>query len=485
MVLAASIGASKTKLGVCDLAGAALAETGLDVDTTLGPEVVLRTVAERLDRLREKADQPVRGVGVCVPGPVDVATGTVLESPLLPGWGGVPITLGVTGVPVLVDNDVNALTLAEAAVRPGVTDLVHVKVSTGIGAGIIAGGVLQRGARGAAGEIGHNPVADGGGVVCRCGNLDCLEAVASGAALVAALRAAGREVADVPGVVALVRAGDPEAVALVPARREAHRRGARGRGEPVEPAGGGVRRRPGRGVRAAAGRGARAGLPARRRAGHPRARHRAERARAGRGRRGLCGDGVGRGALAAGGRRGAGDDLRLAAAFLPTTDELWAGGRSPFVTARHSAQMETTDDHVRHRHHRRRPPRRTRSRAANVALWTLQVLLAAVYAFSAFGKLTAEAQNVAGFQAMGLGNTGMYIIGSLELAGAIAMFIPRLTGLAATCFVALMIGAVTTTLAIGGGVLAVIPATVLVLAAVVAWGRRDSTRRLIHDVTGR
>jgi uncharacterized membrane protein YbaN (DUF454 family) len=65
------------------------------------------------------------------------------------------------------------------------------------------------------------------------------------------------------------------------------------------------------------------------------------------------------------------------------------------------------------------------------------------------------------------------------------MFIPRLTGLAATCFVALMIGAVTMTLAIGGGALAVIPATVLVLAAVVAWGRRDSTRRLIHDVTGR
>jgi DoxX-like family len=86
---------------------------------------------------------------------------------------------------------------------------------------------------------------------------------------------------------------------------------------------------------------------------------------------------------------------------------------------------------------------------------------------------------------MGLGNTGMYIIGSLELAGAIAMFIPRLTGLAATCFVALMIGAVTATLAIGGGVLAVIPATVLVLVAVVAWGRRDSTRRLVRDITGR
>ena len=127
-------------------------------------------------------------------------------------------------------------------------------------------------------------------------------------------------------------------------------------------------------------------------------------------------------------------------------------------------------------------PTRTTSRTANIGLWTLQVLLAAVYAFSALGKLTAEAQNVAGFEAMGLGNTGMYIIGSLELAGAIAMFVPRLTGLAALCFVALMIGAVILTAAIGGGLLVLIPATVGVVAAIVAWGRRDSTRRLVEQL---
>jgi len=126
---------------------------------------------------------------------------------------------------------------------------------------------------------------------------------------------------------------------------------------------------------------------------------------------------------------------------------------------------------------------RTPSRAAGAGLWTLQVLLAAVYAFSAFGKLTAEAQNVAGFEAMGLGAPGMYIIGTLELAGAIAMFVPALTGLAATCFVALMIGAVTLTWMIGGGALVAIPATVGVVAAVVAWGRRDSTRRLVARLT--
>ena len=113
-------------------------------------------------------------------------------------------------------------------------------------------------------------------------------------------------------------------------------------------------------------------------------------------------------------------------------------------------------------------PRRTRSRAATSGCGRCRFCSPPCTRFRR-SAASAEAQNVAGFQAMGLGNTGMYIIGSLELAGAIAMFVPRLTGLAATCFVALMIGAVTMTLAIGGGVLAVIPAVVLVLAAVVAW----------------
>lgn len=58
------------------------------------------------------------------------------------------------------------------------------------------------------------------------------------------------------------------------------------------------------------------------------------------------------------------------------------------------------------------------TRAASIGLWMLQVLLAAVYAFSASGKLSGDAQNVAGFEAMGLGVPGMYLIGALELAGA-------------------------------------------------------------------
>lgn len=124
----------------------------------------------------------------------------------------------------------------------------------------------------------------------------------------------------------------------------------------------------------------------------------------------------------------------------------------------------------------------TSTRVANAGLWTLQILLAAVYLFSAYGKLTADPQNVAGFEAMGLGAPGMYFVGAVELIGAIGLLIPRVAGLAAACFVVHMTLAVIITLAIGGGVLAVIPAVVLVLVAIVAWGRRSSTAALVAQV---
>ena len=74
-------------------------------------------------------------------------------------------------VPVLVDNDVNVMALGErGAYLPDVDDLIFVKVATGIGAGIISGSRLQRGAQGTAGDLGHVRVSSGEGVMCRCGN---------------------------------------------------------------------------------------------------------------------------------------------------------------------------------------------------------------------------------------------------------------------------------------------------------------------------
>ena len=119
-------------------------------------------------------------------------------------------------------------------------------------------------------------------------------------------------------------------------------------------------------------------------------------------------------------------------------------------------------------------------RAANAALWVLQVLTAALFVFAAVPKLTADPMAVAGFAAIGFSPTGMYVIGTLEILGAVALLIPVLCGLAALCQVALMIGAVTTTLIFfGGGPALVVPAAVLVVVSVLAWARRHTLADLV------
>jgi predicted NBD/HSP70 family sugar kinase len=103
----------------------------------------------------------------------------------------------------------------------GVRDLLMVKASTGIGVGIVSGGALQRGSLSAAGELGHIPICDGTGVLCRCAQTDCLEAVAGGWAIVGALQQLGRDVRHVRDVVAIALKGDPEALGMI---RDAGRR---------------------------------------------------------------------------------------------------------------------------------------------------------------------------------------------------------------------------------------------------------------------
>ena len=109
----------------------------------------------------------------------------------MPGWDNydVPAHLSTAlGGPVLVDNDVNLMALGEhATMYPDVEHMIFVKVATGIGAGIISGGRLHRGAQGAAGDLGHVAALHGDGIPCTCGNVGCLEAVASGPAIVARL----------------------------------------------------------------------------------------------------------------------------------------------------------------------------------------------------------------------------------------------------------------------------------------------------------
>ena len=125
-------------------------------------------------------------------------------------------------------------------------------------------------------------------------------------------------------------------------------------------------------------------------------------------------------------------------------------------------------------------PTTTRPRTARWALVALQVLLAAVYLFSAFGKISLDPMVVQGFAMMGIGPGLTVTIGVIELAAAIGLLIPRIAGLAATGCVALMIGAVVSTLATLGGAMVLLPAVVLVAVAVVAWVRRHETVALLR-----
>jgi predicted NBD/HSP70 family sugar kinase len=164
----------------------------------------------------------VRGVGLGVPGPVAFATGEPVNPPIMPGWDGfsIPGWFGRYGAPVLVDNDVNIMAIGEHWCHWRDTEhLLFVKVGTGIGCGIVAGRVIHRGAQGAAGDIGHIRVA-GDDVMCRCGNVGCLEAVAGGQALAQRLTEQGFEASNSRDVVGLVRTGVPQAVRMV---REAGR----------------------------------------------------------------------------------------------------------------------------------------------------------------------------------------------------------------------------------------------------------------------
>ncbi|MBW0104910.1 DoxX family protein [Pseudonocardia sp. KRD291] len=117
-------------------------------------------------------------------------------------------------------------------------------------------------------------------------------------------------------------------------------------------------------------------------------------------------------------------------------------------------------------------------RAASVALWVGQILVAASLLFASVPKVTLDPMAVEGFAAIGFSATGTLIIGLLEIAGAIGLLVPRLTGLAALCTVALMIGAVIVTVVFMGAALAVLPALIGVIAALVAYGRRHTVVEL-------
>ncbi len=222
VVAGVDIGATHATAALADLSGTILAERRADLDVATGPDLVLGWVEQVVGQLladRGRTVAELAAVGMGLPGPVEHSTGRAINPPIMPGWDHYDVPTHVQRafpVPVLIDNDVNIMALGEQhAHLPDVDDLVFIKVSTGIGAGVISGGRLQRGAQGTAGDLGHVRVARAGDVTCRCGNQGCLEAVAAVPAIADSLRAAGVEVDAGQDVVALVRGGDPAAVQAV------------------------------------------------------------------------------------------------------------------------------------------------------------------------------------------------------------------------------------------------------------------------------
>lgn len=235
LVLAADLDTRHARAAVLSLTGEIHAEHTGTLVIDEGPDAVLDELGGWFAELLEKAGRPadaVCGIGLAVPGPVDTDTGRVVQPPIMPGWDGYDIrgrlaraftehAAGPVGVPVLVDNDANLMAYGEQ--RAGYADcsaFALVKVSTGIGAGVVVGGSIYRGIDGGAGDIGHIRVPQGADALCKCGSYGCLAAVASGGAVARRLAEAGVPAASGSDVRDLLTAGHPGATALA---REAGR----------------------------------------------------------------------------------------------------------------------------------------------------------------------------------------------------------------------------------------------------------------------
>ncbi|MFJ8794628.1 ROK family protein [Streptomyces sp. NPDC102462] len=233
VVLAADLDTRHARAAVLSLTGDLLAERTGTLVIEDGPESVLGELggwfADLLAGAGHRAAE-VCGIGIAVPGPVDRVSGRVVQPPIMPGWDGYDIRgrlsraftehTGAPAVPVLVDNDANLMAYGEQRTgHPDCSAFVLVKVSTGIGAGVVVGGSIYRGIDGGAGDIGHIRV--GADALCRCGSYGCLAAVASGGAVARRLTEAGVPAASGSDVRGLLAAGHPEATALA---REAGRR---------------------------------------------------------------------------------------------------------------------------------------------------------------------------------------------------------------------------------------------------------------------
>jgi predicted NBD/HSP70 family sugar kinase/DNA-binding transcriptional ArsR family regulator len=208
-------GHAHVRVAVADLSFTVLAEDGAEIDLdAAGGEEALDLAAGLAAQLLQEAGvdrHRVLAAGMGVPGPIDRETGLLLSRPILPSMDGIDTAAEMQArldLPVHVDNDANVGALGEATfgAGDGARVMAYLRLSAGIGAGLVIGGRPFRGARGIAGEIGHVLV-DPQGAICRCGNRGCLETFVAGPALCELLRRSHGPL-TVAELVALANDGD-------------------------------------------------------------------------------------------------------------------------------------------------------------------------------------------------------------------------------------------------------------------------------------
>lgn len=221
VLLVADVGATGMRLARCNLAGSIETTTWRASTIGDGPDAVLRIVRQAWkDLMRGTKGVAPWGVAIALPGPVEYPRGRIVDPPIMTGWDGFEASREIGawyGTAAHVENDANALAVGEvaAAAETGeqISDLLVIKVGTGIGAGIISGGRVLRGAAGSAGDIGHTEADYVPGrsdrPMCRCGKVGCVEAYAGGWALVRDAVEQGLDVKDVGSFLQLLSEGDP------------------------------------------------------------------------------------------------------------------------------------------------------------------------------------------------------------------------------------------------------------------------------------
>lgn len=189
VLLCADLGATSVEVAVLAPDLQVLARHGEAIDVRAGPGIVLSRMRVLMRELLARGGlkpRQVIAIGIGVPGPVDFASGQLVEPPLMPQWDSYSIRDDLRAdydAPVWVDNDVNLMALGELwRLKRQLPNFLVIKVGTGIGCGVVCHGEVYRGANGSAGDVGHICV-DPDGPRCHCGNLGCVETMAAGPAI--------------------------------------------------------------------------------------------------------------------------------------------------------------------------------------------------------------------------------------------------------------------------------------------------------------